>query len=76
MKERGEGSNTAIVAIVVLVLVGLFAFLFFGGRLGQGGGESSEIKVNIGKQGEAPAAPAAPKEDAGGGAASKEASPP
>ena len=37
MNQRGEGSSTAIVAIVVLVLVGLFTFMvFFRGAAGPG----------------------------------------
>jgi len=65
MRNRGEGSNTAIVAIVVLVLVGFFAFfLLSGGR--RGGGATSDIKVNIEKPAEAvkDAIPSAPKEPA------------
>ena len=66
MKDRGEGSNTAIVAIVVLVLVGVFAFfLMNGGRRG-----TSEIRVNVDKPAEAvkdamPSAPSAPSAPSG-----------
>jgi len=65
MKNRGEGSNTAIVAIVVLVLIGFFAFfLMNGGR--RGGGGTSDIKVNVEKPAAAvkDAMPSAPKESA------------
>jgi hypothetical protein len=49
MNNRGEGSNTAIVAIVVLVMAGLFAFFLMSG----GDGDSPDIKVNIEKPAEA-----------------------
>ena len=65
MKNRGEGSNTAIVAIVVLVLVGMFAFFVMaGGR--RGGGGTSDIKVNVEKPASTlkDAMPSAPKEPA------------
>ena len=49
MNKRGEGSNTAIVAIVVLALAGLVAFFLFSG----GAGDSPDIKVNIEKPAQA-----------------------
>jgi len=65
MRNRGEGSNTAIVAIVVLVLVGMFAFFVMaGGR--RGSSETRDIKVNVEKPASAlkDALPPAPKEPA------------
>jgi len=67
MRDRGEGSNTAIVAIVVLVLVGVFAFFLMNG--GRRGG-TSEIRVNVEKPAEAvkdamPSAPSAPSAPSG-----------
>ena len=50
MKNRGEGSNTAIVAIVVLVLVGIFAFFLLNGGVG---GDDTDINVDMSKPAEA-----------------------
>jgi hypothetical protein len=52
MHERGEGSSTAIVAIVVLVLIALGVFFYAGGLRRQGGGP--DVKIEIDKKTEAP----------------------
>ena len=50
MHERGEGSSTAIVAIVVLVLIALGVFFYSGGLRRQGGGP--DVKIEIEKKAE------------------------
>jgi hypothetical protein len=48
MNQRGESSSTAIVAIVVLVLVGLFVFMtFFRGGRSSTAGVNLPDKVNV-----------------------------
>ena len=75
MKDRGEGSNTAIVAIVVLVLVGVFAFFLMNG--GRRGGGTSEIRVNVEKPAEAvkDAMPSAPSASSGTSSSSSSSAP-
>lgn len=61
MNERGEGSSTAIVAIVVLVLIALGVFFFFGGSRGVPGKVNIEIQQKgEGQPAAAPAPPAQP----------------
>ena len=55
MNERGEGSSTAIVAIVVLVLVAIGLFMFYGPRSGAPG----KVEIQVHEKKEAPAAPPA-----------------
>ena len=52
MNERGEGSSTAIVAIVVLVLVAIGLFMFYGPR----GGAPGKVDIQVHEKAEAPAA--------------------
>ena len=48
LTQRGESSSTAIVAIVVLVLVGLFVFMtFFRGGKSSTAAVSVPDKVNV-----------------------------
>jgi len=57
MNQRGESNSTAIVALVMLALVALGVFMFFGaGRRDDG----AKIDVDIERKADAPAAPAAP----------------
>ena len=57
MNQRGESNSTAIVALVMLALVALGVFMFFGGGR-RGGG--AKVDVNIEHKADAPAAPTAP----------------
>ena len=57
MNQRGESNSTAIVALVMLALVALGVFMFYGaGRRDDG----AKIDVDIERKADAPAAPAAP----------------
>jgi hypothetical protein len=56
MNQRGDSNSTAIVALVMLALVALGVFFFYGGR--RGGPPAANINVDINKKAEAPAAPA------------------
>ena len=55
MNERGEGSSTAIVAIVVIVLVAIGLFMFYGPR----SGAPPKVDIQVHEKTEAPAAPPA-----------------
>jgi hypothetical protein len=55
--QRGEGNSTAIVALVMLALVALGVFMFYGGGLRRGGPDAN-IDVDIERKAEAPTAPA------------------
>jgi hypothetical protein len=51
MNQRGESNSTAIVALVMLALVALGVFMFYGRR---GGGPDAKIDVDITRKAEAP----------------------
>jgi hypothetical protein len=53
--QRGDSNSTAIVALVMIAMVTLGVFFFYGGRRG---GQGANINVDIQKKAEAPAAPA------------------
>ena len=57
MNQRGESNSTAIVALVMLALVALGVFMFYGGGRRDDG---AKIDVDIERKADAPAAPAAP----------------
>jgi hypothetical protein len=61
MNQRGESNSTAIVALVMLALVALGVFMFYGGGRRNDG---AKIDVDINRPAPAPAAPAAPAEQA------------
>jgi len=50
--QRGESNSTAIVALVMLALVALGVFMFYGRR--GGGGPAAKIDVDITRKAEAP----------------------